>query len=160
MRRVLESALGTIKHEGVTMTAIEGMEDAQRACLPAYLLERIERYIDERAEARFAVGDLAGSLGYSTSHFFRLFKRTYGVTPHQYVMSRRLAMAQKLIITTRLCLAEIALQAGFSDQSHLCRDFQRFAGLAPRAFRLKYGSSPRRANRADVVVRSACFGAI
>jgi AraC family transcriptional regulator len=123
------------KHEGVTMIPIQ-TGNAQSS-YSAYLLRRIEKFVDDRIESRIGIRELAGNVGYSPSHFCRLFKRLFGTTPHSYVMGRRLALAQRLITTTSLCLTEIALQAGFADHSHLCRNFRRFAGLAPRAFRMR-----------------------
>jgi AraC family transcriptional regulator len=108
---------------------------ATRSGFPKYLMRRIEELVDTRLDERGSVTDLASTVGYSPSHFFRMFRRSFGVTPHAYVMRRRLAVAQYLLTRTDLCLADVALKAGFSDQSHLSRTFRRFAGIPPRAFR-------------------------
>jgi len=68
-------------------------------------------------------------------HFARLFRRTVGVPPHQYVLRRRVERAKELLLTGRLGLSEVALAAGFSDQSHLTRVFRRAVGLTPARFR-------------------------
>jgi len=64
-----------------------------------------------------------------------MFRRSFGITPHTYVMRRRVAVAQQLLTRTDLGLVDIALKAGFCDQSHLSRSFRRFSGLPPRAYR-------------------------
>jgi AraC-like DNA-binding protein len=100
-------------------------------------LRRVKACIEEGLESGVDIGDLAKSLGYSLSHFFRLFRTSFGMPPHRYLMHRRISFAQELLTQTDLDLACIALRAGFSDQSHLCRNFHRFMGLPPGAFRMR-----------------------
>jgi len=68
-------------------------------------------------------------------HFARAFKQSEGVTPHSYVLERRIERAQKLLAGTDIPLSRIALATGFSDQSHLARHFRARVGIAPSAFR-------------------------
>jgi len=105
--------------------------------IPPRSLPRIKACIDEGLETGVDIGNLAESLGYSLSHFFRLFRKSFGMPPHRYLMHRRVSLAQELLTQTDLDLACIALKAGFSDQSHLCRSFHRFIGLPPGAFRMR-----------------------
>jgi AraC-like DNA-binding protein len=106
--------------------------------LPARVRRRIDECIDAQLESRVDITELATSVGFSPSHFFRMFRKSFGMTPHSYIMRRRLSLAQELLTKTDLGLAEIALKAGFSDQSHFCRSFHRFTGLPPRAFRMRH----------------------
>ena len=72
----------------------------------------------------------------SVSHFARQFKRTTGLPPHQYLILRRVERARELVqARTDLSLAEVALSAGFSDQSQFTRHFKRIVGLTPRQYR-------------------------
>jgi AraC-like DNA-binding protein len=103
--------------------------------IPPRLLRRIKECIDEGLESGVDIGNLAQSLGYSLSHFFRLFRKSFGMPPHRYLMHRRISLAQELLAQTDLDLACVALKSGFADQSHLCRNFHRFIGLPPGAFR-------------------------
>ena len=103
--------------------------------IPPRSLPRIKALIDEGLETGVDIGNLAESLGYSLSHFFKVFRKSFGMPPHRYVMHRRVSLAEKLLTQSDLDLACIALKAGFSDQSHLCRSFHRFIGLSPGAFR-------------------------
>jgi transcriptional regulator GlxA family with amidase domain len=73
----------------------------------------------------------------STHHFARAFKQTVGMPPHGYVLQRRIERAQHMLVSTQLPLSEIALSAGFSDQSHLARHFRRMTGLSPSLVRLE-----------------------
>jgi AraC family transcriptional regulator len=118
---------------------------------PRYMMRRIEELLESRLQGRHPVAELASTMGYSTSHFFRMFRRSFGITPHTYVMRRRLAMAQELLLRTDRCLAEIALNAGFCDQAHLSRTFRRSVGTTPRAFRAINRSAGDEQGRCDAV---------
>jgi len=109
----------------------------ESAGIPPRSLRRIKECIDEGLESGVDIGELAKSIGCSLSHFFRLFRTSFGMPPHRYLMHRRIVFAQQLLTQTDLDLACIALKAGFADQSHLCRDFHRFMGLPPGAFRMR-----------------------
>jgi AraC-like DNA-binding protein len=112
--------------------------DSEDIGFPKCKSRRIEEFVGARLEARIDIAELAANFGYSSSHFFRMFRRTFGITPHTYVMRRRVALAQDLLTGTDLCLSEVALRAGFCDQSHLSRSLRQFAGLPPRAFRVQH----------------------
>jgi AraC-like DNA-binding protein len=78
---------------------------------------------------------LARIAGLSLFHFAREFKQSAGVTPHHYLVQRRISSAQKMLVRTELSLSEVALAVGFSDQSHLARHFRHMLGTTPRDFR-------------------------
>jgi AraC family transcriptional regulator len=72
----------------------------------------------------------------SAYHFARQFKAAIGLPPHQYVIARRVERAKGLLQAgDDISLAEIALHAGFSDQSQFCHHFKRIVGVTPRQFR-------------------------
>jgi AraC family transcriptional regulator len=69
-------------------------------------------------------------------HFARQCKAATGLTPHQYVIARRVERARQLLqARTNLSLAEVALRAGFSDQSQFGYHFKRLVGVTPGRFR-------------------------
>ncbi|UQZ88641.1 XRE family transcriptional regulator [Deltaproteobacteria bacterium Smac51] len=69
----------------------------------------------------------------SRFHFIRLFRRDTGLTPHQYLLRRRVKLARALL-SDRLSIADVALETGFYDQSHLDRYFKKVVGLSPRDY--------------------------
>lgn len=71
----------------------------------------------------------------SPDGFIRAFRRTYGVTPHQYLLSRRLAAAGQLLRTTDRSLTHIAMETGFASSSHFSAAFRGEFGLAPSQYR-------------------------
>jgi len=120
---------------GSALSAMPDVDTWQHAGFPRYMIRRIEELMGKHLEGKLRVTELSTLLGYSPSHFFRMFRLSFGITPHTYVMRRRVAVAQHLLMRTDLGLVDIAIQAGFCDQSHLSRCFRRFAGLPPRAYR-------------------------
>jgi AraC-like DNA-binding protein len=111
---------------------------AYESGLPPGILRRVEEYIDAHLDSALGIQELAASVGISVSHFSRSFLRSVGLTPHSYIMRRRLTRAQDLLARTDRSLAEVALTTGFSDQSHFCRRFREFIGLPPRSFRMQH----------------------
>ena len=119
-------------------TGIIAAEQEQRSGLPARMLRSIKEYIDVHLEKDLSVEELASHLGISPSYFSRSFRSSVGLSPHAYVMNRRLLRAQELLTSTELPLIDIALAAGFADQSHFCRRFHQMTGVPPRTFRLQH----------------------
>jgi len=68
-------------------------------------------------------------------HFAREFKRTAGITPHRYILRKRVERAEALVGGSDLSLSEIAIASGFSDQSHLTRRFRQMLGATPKEVR-------------------------
>lgn len=71
----------------------------------------------------------------SPSHFLRAFRATCGLPPHRYVITRRIARAESLLLTTDLPLAAVAEQAGFANNSHLTTMMRRLRGYTPTGLR-------------------------
>jgi AraC family transcriptional regulator len=103
--------------------------------LPRGRLRAVVEYIEERLDADLTLAQLAAVVGLNPYHFARQFKAT-GLPPHQYVIARRVERARHLLHAgTDLALAEVAAQAGFSDQSQFSHHFKRLVGVTPGRFR-------------------------
>jgi len=98
-------------------------------------LARVLNLVDDCLAGNLSLADLAGTAGSSPMHFARLFRRSMGCSPHQYVMRRRVARAQALLGLTRHRLADIALAVGFSSQAHMTAMFSRTLGVTPLRYR-------------------------
>jgi AraC family transcriptional regulator len=81
------------------------------------------------------IASLAAQCGLSTSHFARAFRRTFGRPPHRWLVEQRIERVKELLLTSRMPLAEIALQSGFADQPALNRAFTRVVGESPGEWR-------------------------
>lgn len=98
-------------------------------------MRRINDYIDAHLGENIGLPELAGIAGLSLFHFARQFKNTTGLSPHHYLVGKRIERAQELLANSDLSLAEIAFATGFADQSHLTRHFHQIVGTTPGQFR-------------------------
>jgi AraC family transcriptional regulator len=103
--------------------------------LPPARLRLVLDHIDAHLAAEIALEELAALAGRSACHFLRCFKQSTGVSPHRYVMQRRIERASALLAAGELPLVDIALACGFADQSHFGRVFRRERNLTPLAYR-------------------------
>lgn len=78
---------------------------------------------------------LAGMAHLSKYHFLRLFALVHGVTPHNYLQRKRVAVAARLLASTRQTMGEVARRVGFAEASTLVRQMRRWMGLTPRQIR-------------------------
>ena len=106
-----------------------------RGGLPPRVLRRVREYIDAHIEKRISVEALATLANLSVCYFVRAFKQSVGATPHDYLIRRRVERTMELLSGTDMPLSEIALAAGFADQSHCARRFREHVGMSPRDYR-------------------------
>ena len=100
------------------------------------------------------LGQAAAQAGFSSFHFLRLFARRFGLTPHQYLIRRRLADAASLLCERdELSVTEIAFEVGFGDLSNFVRTFQKAATVPPSRFR-QLANAERDSLRAQVTQRA------
>jgi AraC family transcriptional regulator len=99
-------------------------------------LKLILDYIEENLAQPIALRQLGELAGISARHFERAFRQAVGVPPHAYVLRKRVARTQSLLLNEPgLTIHEIAALAGFSSSSHLASTFRRQTGYSPTAFR-------------------------
>ncbi|SMF53195.1 transcriptional regulator, AraC family [Azospirillum oryzae] len=109
-----------------------------KAGLAAWQVRRVAAYIDAHLASSIRNRDLAAAAKLSCGYFCQAFKDSFGCPPHAYIVRRRVERAKELLETTTTPLSQIALDCGFSDQSHFSRIFRRVAGEAPRLWRHKH----------------------
>jgi AraC-like DNA-binding protein len=106
-----------------------------RGGLPPGAMRRVREYVEIHLSESIDLTTLAAIAGLSLYHFARAFKQSAGVTPHHYLVQRRVDRAQEMLARTTLSLSEIAFATGFSDQSHFARHFRQMLGMTPGQFR-------------------------
>lgn len=96
---------------------------------------QVTDYIQAHLDQPIKLADLAEVVGISQFHFSRLFKQSMGMTPHRYLLEQRVEQAKRLLTATKLTILEIALQCGFSSQSHLTTNFKEVTKTTPSRYR-------------------------
>ena len=127
---------------------------SSRGGLARWQLNRVVDYIDAHLAERITGQDLAALIDVSIGQLFRAFKVSVGIPPLRYVVARRLESACTLLRTTRDPLSQIALTAGFCDQSHFCRVFRRVLHVTPAAWRSVNSLDPKLRFREGLSSRS------
>ena len=97
-------------------------------------IARVRQRLDDAPQQAVTLSELAEMAGLSRYQLLRSFSRTLGITPHAYQLQRRVSMARQLIANGS-SLSQAALDAGFADQSHMSRAFNRQLGLSPGRYR-------------------------
>jgi AraC-like DNA-binding protein len=110
---------------------------SSRRLLPSAGIGRAKTLIDDDPGAAVSLAALARETGLSRYQVVRAFAREIGLTPHAYLVQRRLAAARAMI-ARRVPLSDIASTCGFADQSHFNRHFVRSYGMTPGTFAAAY----------------------
>lgn len=96
---------------------------------------QVTDYINHHLSDSLKIEDLATHLGISKFNFSRLFKKSIGISPHQYVMQQRIERAKQLLIKADFSISNIALKCGFNSHAHLGKYFRTSTGMTPKAYR-------------------------
>jgi AraC-like DNA-binding protein len=107
-----------------------------------YLL-RAKDLIDARYADPLDTAALAAQACCSEAHFIRSFKRAFGETPHQYLLTRRLERAAALLRATDYSVAEVCLNVGLASVGSFTTSFRRVYGMTPTAYRAAYPPAAR-----------------
>jgi AraC family transcriptional regulator len=99
---------------------------------------RAKEMISASLDGNLPLAALAAECGLSMRQFLKAFKLSVGVTPHQFLMARRIELAQMLLRDPALTIPAVASSCGFSDQSHLTRVFSARTGVSPAAWRREH----------------------
>ncbi|MEP3479514.1 MAG: AraC family transcriptional regulator [Fuerstiella sp.] len=108
--------------------------------LTVYLQELVPvaQHIERRYAESISMSEMAALAGLSSTHFNRRFRQLLRMSPTEYLRSIRIQAAQGLLTTTSRSLAEVAIDVGFTDQSHLSKRFREVTGMSPAAWRKKF----------------------
>ena len=133
--------LSSLVIEGLTLELLA--ESARLASnivssTPPRWLEKIRNTLREDFSRAPTLGQIASSAGVHPSHLARVFRRVHGCTVGDYVRNLRIEFACDRLRTTDAPLVEIALAAGFSDQSHFSKTFKRQTGMSPAIFKKSF----------------------
>lgn len=102
------------------------------------LATRVRAYLDENFCEDINLQGLATRFNISSYYLAHIFKDQFGYPPLQYILRRRIGLAQTLLITTDLPVGEIGARVGYANPSHFNMIFTKNVGISPRRYRLNY----------------------
>jgi AraC-like DNA-binding protein len=122
--------------------AVEFFTDVQLRLNPArqpareanFKLERAAEFIREHCTQLLKLEDICEAAQLSPSYLIRAFKQHYGMTPHAFLVNRRIQFARDQLRNGKL-IADVALEAGFADQAHFQRAFKQHLAATPGQYR-------------------------
>ncbi|SHM76352.1 AraC family transcriptional regulator [Pseudomonas asturiensis] len=103
--------------------------------LAPHLRRQLAEFIETHLADPLSLGQLAGLCALSEYHFARMFRESFGLPPHQYLLARRLERARQLLRTTHNPLGDIAQACGFASASHFSNRFRHAMGATPGEYR-------------------------
>src|ERR1700732_3672663 len=106
-----------------------------RGGLGSARLRRIRELVHAKMEDDLSLDDMAESVGLSTAHFARMFRKSTGETPHQFVLRQRLERAKQMLRAPDARVLDVAVACGFKTQQHFAQVFRDVCGLTPTEYR-------------------------
>lgn len=104
------------------------------------VMTALAAYLDGRAAEDVSLAELCESSGYSPGHLIRVFKQHFGLTPHAYLINRRVQLGRSAL-SHGATIVDAALSAGFADQPHFQRVFKRLMAATPNQYRFAHSIS-------------------
>ncbi len=114
------------------------VDDLSFGGLPAHKLRRATEFIEENLDRDLELSQIAQAVELSPYHFARSFKQSSGFTPIQFLMQRRVELAKRLLTESEAPIVEVALSAGFKNQSHFTTLFRKLTSMTPKNYRNTY----------------------
>jgi AraC family transcriptional regulator len=133
-RMYVESAAIVLAQRLVSLKG-RPVASAPRRGLPAAVLRRAKEFLQAEMNRNPGVTELSAAVGMNVHHFARMFKRSTGVAPHQYLGNIRLERAKRLLADGRVAIIDIAYEIGYANPSQFSAFFRKRTGLSPTEFR-------------------------
>ena len=97
-------------------------------------IKQVIDYIHDNLEQNLTIAEIAAVIQISPYYFARLFKQSIGITPHQYIISKRIERAKQLL-EEHSSIVIVAEKVGFQSQSHFTKIFRKYTGMTPQAYK-------------------------
>ncbi len=124
---IFEDKLTELLGKIFTLTTIE--EESENKNIPE-ALEAVRNYIEDHYVDKISLEELSDFSGISQFHLLRLFRNYTGLAPHSYLLRHRIERSREMIPGNN-SVADVAIECGFSDQSHFIRYFKKYVGCTP-----------------------------
>jgi AraC family transcriptional regulator len=127
--------------QAIAVTLVNGHAVRHRAVqlykggLGSARLRRIKELVRAKLEDDLSLDEMAESVGLSTAHFARMFRKSTGQTPHQFVLRQRVERAKAMLRAPDARVLDVAVACGFKTQQHFAQVFRDIWGISPTEFR-------------------------
>src|SRR3979490_1235723 len=101
-------------------------------------LRRIKEFVDAKMEDELTLREMAQSVELSRAHFARMFRKSTGESPHQFVLRQRIEHAMTMLRSDDARVVDVAVACGFKTQQHFARVFRHVCGVSPTDYRLEF----------------------
>src|SRR5467141_4852632 len=101
-------------------------------------LRRIKEFVDAKMEDELSLCEMAQSVELSRAHFARMFRKSTGESPHQFVLRQRIERAMTMLRSDDARVVDVAVACGFKTQQHFARVFRHVCGVSPTDYRLEF----------------------
>jgi AraC-like DNA-binding protein len=113
-------------------------ETVSENALPARKVEALDEYIRENCSDEISNTEIGAIFGYHPFYVSRVLKEKKGITLRQYIIAYRLKRSKKMLELTKMSIAEIAEECGFTDASYFTKTFRQSFGMTPKDWRNKF----------------------
>ena len=113
-------------------------ETVSENALPARMVEALDEYIRENCSDEISNTEIGAIFGYHPFYVSRVLKEKKGITLRQYIIAYRLKRSKKMLELTKMSIAEIAEECGFTDASYFTKTFRQSFGMTPKDWRNKF----------------------
>jgi AraC family transcriptional regulator len=120
------------------LTVATRVQHAQQQADRPDWLQHVREIAQTQTGKRWSVEEMAAEVGMHPTYLARRFREEFGISPGAFARNARLQWAADQLIHTRRTIAEIAIEAGFADQSHFTRAFRRYLDRTPAKYRAAY----------------------
>jgi AraC family transcriptional regulator len=127
--------LALTAHVAQTYGGMRRITETIRGGLATWQVKRACEKLESDLSGKFTLEQIAAEFELSVSHFARAFRISNGLPPHQWLLRQRVKAAKQLMTVRDLPLSEIAMSAGFANQSHFTRVFSSVVGVSPGVWR-------------------------
>lgn len=141
MNNIATSAEGAWRDEVSAMLKLillKLAETVSEDALPARMVEALDTYIRENCSDEISNTEIGAIFGYHPFYVSRVLKEKKGITLRQYIIAYRLKAAKRMLELTKMSIAEIAEETGFTDASYFTKTFRQTFGMTPKEWRNKF----------------------
>jgi AraC-like DNA-binding protein len=128
----------------------QSKSDFDIAGLPVDVLAIVVEHIRHNLNQPLDVAALAKLAGMSPSHFSKLFKISFGFSPHQFILHQRVERSKVLLLEGNTKIVDVAFEVGFETQAHFTTVFGNLVGVTPRQFRYQVARRSRRSEHGSL----------